>query len=81
VKYVIRVLAVVVIVVALGIILSGCEFGNGVRSSASVAHQIINEADTVCADRGKTANIAWMEGRTDDVVITCQDGTNHYYNG
>lgn len=59
---------------------SGCEV-NGLRSSASVGHQIIKAADRICADRGKTANIAWMEKRTDDVVVTCKDGTNHYYNG
>lgn len=64
--------------IALALASTGCEM-NGARSARDVGEQIIREADRVCS--GKTANIGWLEGRTDDVVITCMDGSNHFYDG
>jgi hypothetical protein len=51
------------------------------ESTKTRADKINDQADQVCAERDGTANIAWMEGRPADVVITCKDGTNHFYDG
>lgn len=69
-----------IIIILVGICATGCE-GNGTRSSADLADQIINYADTVCLERGETANIEILEGTSDDVIITCKDGSNHFHDG
>ena len=76
-----RPISVLLALVLVGLAFGGCELDNGTRSARSVADQVIAEADRVCVERGGTANIGWLETRVDDVVITCQDGTNHFFDG
>lgn len=61
--------------------LAGCEV-NGARTSHSVAVDIVDKAEEICGanrreGRGGVENIMLMDGRTDDGIVTCHDGTNH----
>lgn len=76
-----RRLAAVSLAAAAALSLTGCELNSEMEPSKNIAKRIIDHTDKVCVERGGTANIAWMEGRIDDVVITCKDGTNHFYDG
>lgn len=60
--------------------LAGCE-ADGTQTTKDRAHQVIRAADSVCAKRGKTASLLGMDSVSDDVIITCGDGSNHYYDG
>lgn len=65
---------------ALTLGLSGCEIGQGARSSKSVARDIQRAAEGICGtsrDAGPhqgVLNIMLMDGRTDDGIATCWDG-------
>lgn len=76
-----RKLAFIPVALLIAAPISGCEWNGPARSSRSIATEIIHKADEVCAHRGRTANIGWIENRTDDVVVTCNDGTNHFIDG
>lgn len=69
-------LVVIAGIAALG--LTGCEANESRRSNA-VGPQIARDADFVCAGHGKTASVTLIE--SDDILVTCKDGTNHYYDG
>lgn len=77
--------AVAALVVAVTV--SGCEACNGglTNSSSNLAHQIIPEVEKICgherdsAPHGGVMNIMLMDGREDDGIVTCFDGTNHYF--
>lgn len=63
---------------------SGCEI-NGL-SSRQISHDILDNAERICGDsragaRGGVDNIMLMDGREDDGIVTCHDGTNHYFDG
>lgn len=63
--------------------MAGCEW-NGVSSSA-ISKDILRTVERICGEnrdarpRGGVQNIMLMEGREDDGIVTCHDGTNHYF--
>lgn len=61
---------------------SGCEF-NGL-SSRQISRDILKTVNQICGydrehGRGGVENIMLMEDRQDDGIVTCHDGTNHYF--
>ncbi len=68
-----------------GVGLAGCE-SNGFTSS-TISKDILHKVNSICGPardsqpRGGVVNIMLMEGREDDGIVTCHDGTNHYFDG
>lgn len=78
--------SVLMILAVLALLASGCEgFNGGLGGEGSkIAQPIIDHANKVCGKdrngvRGGTENIMLMEKREDDGILTCHDGTNHYF--
>jgi hypothetical protein len=74
------ILAVIALVMVFAV--SGCEY-NGLSSQA-VSGDILREVESICGVdrngiRGGVENIMLMENREDDGIVTCHDGTNHYF--
>lgn len=72
--------------VILATTVSGCEACNGGlgNKGSTIAAPIIRHANEVCGVdrngvRGGTENIMLMSDREDDGILTCHDGTNHYF--
>ncbi len=68
------------------LVLPGCEACNGgmFHESDKIAPQIIDKVEAICGPdrdgvRGGVENIMLMEAREDDGIVTCHDGTNHYF--
>jgi len=65
-------------------LLSGCEI-NGVTSK-SISSDILDNANRICgpnrdSGRGGVENIMLLQDKEDDGIVTCHDGTNHYFDG
>jgi hypothetical protein len=78
-----RVLAAVAVGASV-LTVAGCEL-NGV-SSRQISGDILRSVEEICGDsregsRGGVDNIMLMDGRQDDGIATCHDGTNHYFDG
>lgn len=77
--------AVTVALIAVALFLGGCEW-NGL-SSKQISKDIIENVERICGPsrdslpRGGVQNIMLMDGREDDGIVTCDDGTNHYFDG
>ncbi len=81
-----RALLTPILLCALVLALTGCEVFNGGlgNEGSKIAAPIIEHANEVCGKdrdgvRGGTENIMLMEARADDGILTCHDGTNHYF--
>lgn len=80
-----RLLAALLLVGVVGL-LSGCEVANGgiENASSKIAKGILPVVEGICGRddkerRGGVRNIMLMDGREDDGIVTCNDGTNHYF--
>lgn len=79
-----RIITALTIIAALAV--SGCESCNGgvFHESAKISDQILHKVERICGEdrehgRGGVENIMLMEDREDDGIVTCHDGTNHYF--
>lgn len=67
--------------------LTGCESGNGFQTAGGRSKSILRAVEPICGasrdsgPRHGVVNIMLMEGATDDGIVTCGDGTNHYFDG
>jgi hypothetical protein len=77
--------AILVAAGALGLGVAGCEW-NGV-TTRSKASDIQTNVERICGPhrgaepRGGVQNIMLMDKSEDDGIVTCDDGTNHYFDG
>jgi hypothetical protein len=66
--------------------LSGCEM-NGLttrqkaRDIQRTVERICGKDDKAELSRGGVRNIMLMDKSEDDGIVTCMDGTNHYFDG
>lgn len=70
---------------AIALVASGCEMNGGITgSSENISKDLLEKVEEICgADRngvrGGIENIMLMDKREDDGIVTCHDGTNHYF--
>lgn len=72
---------------AAALAVSGCEGCNGgiTGSSKNISKDILKVTEQICGKdrnampRGGVDNIMLMDEREDDGIVTCHDGTNHYF--
>lgn len=70
---------------AVALVATGCEWNGGLtNSSEAISKDILERVSDICGEdrngiRGGVDNIMLMDKREDDGIVTCHDGTNHYF--